>query len=283
MDNLNLFLAQDGNWVTANCIRDALRQVVSVKCKVLYMHSGLTFGAPNPAMKRKEILEVLFGLIQEVGVPTLCVPTFTFSFCNGEDYDLLRSKSSMGALNEFIRQRPEATRSMDPLMSIAVIGERLDLATNLGHSSIGAESTFDKLDQCDGVEFLLFGKRTGDCLTYMHYLEWVAGVPYRYERPFTGRIHDAHHSYEDTYNLFVRYNNVHPNAENTFAYEDLLRHRGHLKFAGVGDSRLQGVPLEAVRSVYLELLSKDPFYFIMAPFHPAHADENFHVSDMVAL
>jgi len=117
----------------------------------------------------------------------------------------------------------------------------------------------------------------------MHYLEWVAGVPYRYERPFTGQIHDGQQSYEATYNLFVRYHNVQANAETTFAYEDLLQQRGHLRHAEMGDSHLRCIPLEAVRSVYMELLAKDPYHFIMEPFDPARADRTFLAKDMVAL
>ncbi len=162
-----LFKTAQGNPVTSDDLRAALDGVQAHDCRVLYMHSGLSFGLPNPELGRAQLLDAIYQTVRGLGVPTLCVPTFTFSFCNGEDYDSKRSRSRMGALNEYIRQRPEAVRSVDPLMSVAVVGEDRDLAENLGHASIGINSTFDKLSRRQGVKFLFLGVRLGDCFTYI--------------------------------------------------------------------------------------------------------------------
>ena len=149
--------------------------------------------SPNPKLSRNELLAAIYQTLRGLATPTLCVPTFTFSFCNGEDYDTTRSKSRMGMLNEFIRRQPEAVRSVDPLMSVAVVGPDRDLAENLGQSdSVGKEIRPSiKLSRRTGVKFLFLGVRLGDCFTYMHYLEWIAGVSYRYDREFTGKITHA--------------------------------------------------------------------------------------------
>jgi aminoglycoside 3-N-acetyltransferase len=268
--------------VTSDGLRAALDGVQAHDCRVLYMHTGLSFGIPNPKLSRAELLDAIYKTIRSLGVPTLCVPTFTFSFCNGEDYDSTRSKSRMGALNEFIRLRPEAVRSVDPLMSVAVVGEDRDLAENLGHESIGANSTFDKLSRRQGVKFLFLGVGVGDCFTYMHYLEWLAGVPYRYNRDFTGNITHMGKTYEDTYKLFVRYNNVKPNTA-SYTYEKLLEDRGLLRVAALGGSSIQCTAEPEAREVYLELLRRDPNYFIEQPFRAVAADRTFMATNMVAL
>ena len=117
-----LFKTAQGTPVTSDNLRAALDSVQAHDCRVLYMHTGLSFGLPNPELSRAELLDAIYQTVRSLGVPTLCVPTFTFSFCNGEDYDSTRSKSRMGAINEYIRKRPEAIRSADPLMSVAVVG-----------------------------------------------------------------------------------------------------------------------------------------------------------------
>lgn len=277
-----LFKTAQGTPVTCDDLRAALDGVQAYDCRVLYMHTGLTFGLPNPDLSRAELLDAIYQTVRGLGVPTLCVPTFTFSFCNGEDYDSARSKSRMGAINEYIRQRPEAVRSGDPLMSVAVVGEDRDLAENLGHESIGANSTFDKLSRRQGVKFLFLGVGLGDCFTYMHYLEWAAHVPYRYNREFTGKITHHGKTGQETYTLFVRYNNVKPNAA-SYTYEKVLEERSLLRVAPLGDSSIRCVGEHDARAVYLELLQGDPNYFIVEPFSPEEADREFVAKTMVAL
>ena len=277
-----LFTTAQGQPVTSDDLRAALDRVDAGCCRVLYMHTGLSFGQPNPALGRTDLLGAIYQCIRELGVPTLCVPTYTFSFCNGEDYDSAQSRSRMGALNEFIRRRPEAVRSADPLLSVAVVGEDLDLVEHLGHESIGAGSTFDKLSRRQDVQFLFLGVRLGDCFTYMHYLEWVSGVPYRYNRDFTGTITHGGRTYQDTYRLFVRYATVTPSAA-SYVYERLLAERGLLRLAPLGDSSVGCVGEPEARALYLDLIGADPNYFIERPFRAEEADQTFAAHQMVAL
>ncbi len=278
----NLFKTGEGRWATVSDLSAALRSVGAHDCQMLYMHTGFSLGAPNPDLRRTELLEAIYETIRALGVPTLCVPTFTFSFCNGEDYDVTESKSRMGALNEFIRRRPEAVRSVDPLLSVAVVGEDLGLVENLGHESIGANSTFDKLSRRHGVKFLFLGVPPGDCFTYMHHLEWRDKVPYRYNRDFRGRITAGGRTYEDTYTLFVRYNGVTPNAA-SHVYARTLEERGILRSAAFGDSCIRCFPEPEASAVCMELLRKEPNFFIERPFSPRNADTTFVAHNMVTL
>jgi aminoglycoside 3-N-acetyltransferase len=277
-----LFQDAQGRAVTGDSLKAALEQVGAHDCRVLFMHTGLSFGLPNPALTRVELLDRVYQAVRGLSVATLCVPTYTFSFCNGEDYDSLRSHTRMGALNEYIRRRPEAVRSVDPLMSAVVVGEDRDLVENLGHESIGAGSTFDKLSRKPNVKFLFLGVRLGDCFTYMHHLEWTAGVAYRYNRKFTGRITHSGTTYLDSYWLFVRYNNVKPNRA-SYTYERSLSERGLLRMAPLGDTSIGCIAEPDARASYLELLGMDRNHFIERPFRAEDADPTFLAHGMVAL
>ena len=282
MKTTKLFCARDGAVVTTDDLVAALDAVRAADGQVLFMHTSLSFGSPNPELGREGLLQVLYETIRGLGVPTLCVPTFTFSFCNGEDYDVARTRSEMGALNEYIRRRPEAVRSVDPLMSVALVGADRDLVETLGHASIGADSNFDKLSRRPGVKFLFLGAQLGDCFTYMHYLEWRLKVPYRYSRAFTGRITQQGRTYTDTYELFVRYRGVTP-GRGSHAYAELLATRGLLASAPLGDRQLSCVAEPDARAVYAELLERDPNFFLERPFVRAEVDEAFERRKMVAL
>ena len=268
--------------VTTTSFRDALFTSQAHEADVLYVHSGLKFGQPAKGLSRADLLSNMMEIIVNLGVKTICMPTFTFSFCNGENYDVQSSRSHMGALNEHFRKSPDVTRSADPLMSVAAFGEDLDLVQDLGIQSTGKNSNFDKLDSRSNVKFLFLGVHPGDCFTYMHYLEWKAGVPYRYDREFTGEVVDNGISTSVTKQLFVRYNGVTPN-DASYTYGDLLLERGDLSKVNVGDSSLSAVSLESARDLYLSLLNDDPNYFITEPFDAASVTKTFSVRNMVAL
>ena len=260
----------------------ALDKVMPEPATIIYMHTALNFGLPNPELGRKGILESLFEVVASLGWRTLCVPTFTFSFCNNDPFDVEKTPSSMGALNEYIRKLPEAVRSSDPMMSVALLGEHRDLVEKLGRESVGAESTFDRLRKKRGVKFLFLGPKLGDCCTYMHYLEWLVGVPYRYHRPFTGIIKGAEGERIERWELFVRYNNVIP-SDGSYRLEDRLIEAEYQKRAVVGDSSISLVDKEDLSIEYLALLARDPNFFITKPFDDMNRDDTFIPHKMVAL
>ena len=87
MNEVNLFLAKDGNWVTNKSMIGTLLSLGADKCDTLYIHTSLSFGQPNPDLKKKELLGEIMNVIKALDVKTVCMPTFTFSFCNGLDYN----------------------------------------------------------------------------------------------------------------------------------------------------------------------------------------------------
>ena len=79
---IKLFKTKNDKWLTQLDLLKALESVNAYDCNLLYIHSELNFGVPNPNLKKNEILEIILNTIKELKVQTLCVPTFTFSFCN---------------------------------------------------------------------------------------------------------------------------------------------------------------------------------------------------------
>lgn len=212
MDNsLVLFTTKTGSSVTYGDYVDALKKIVMEPCEILFIHTSMNFGIPNRFLKRRELMEAMYAGIKELGIKTLIFPTFTFSFCNNEDYDVMNSKCKMGMLNEYVRKLPEAKRSMDPLLSVCVIGENMKLAVAPKRFSIGKDSIFDKLHHSSNVQFLFLGMPFGDCFTYMHYVEQCCDVPYRYNRIFSGNvINEEGEKKTVEYELYVRYKGVVP-------------------------------------------------------------------------
>jgi len=276
-----LFKDKFGNTISNIQILDKLENLISDKCDILYVHTALTFGIPQ--LKKTELLHELFLVFSALNVSTLILPTFTFSFPNKEEFDVKNSKTSMGVFNEYFRNQESIIRSIDPLMSNALLGKNTEFVTNIGKNSCGKDSTFDLLHQTElNVKFLFFGTRVGDCFTFMHYMEDELGAPYRYARPFTGKITNNGVTHTDTYYLCVRYGNVFP-GPGSYIYENIMLERGIAKQSKLGDNQITIVPEQAAFAIYQDLIQSYPCFFLNAPFNEAEKTTDFNVEKMIAL
>ncbi|MCI8963357.1 MAG: AAC(3) family N-acetyltransferase [Eubacterium sp.] len=263
--DLKLFQTRDKSWVTYGDLVHALRDVKADDCEVLLVHTDLSFGLPNREFKRKELVEILYDLICELGVNTLVFPTFTFSYGNREDFDVRNTKSKMGMINEYARQRPEALRSEDPLMSVCVIGDHKELAEVSGNKSLGPGSFFDRLHNTPNVRILFFGAQLPQCHTQMHYVEEKLRVPYRYDKEFEGHIIDREgNKREDKHILYVKYRDVLPCVPPAFEQE--LIDQGLFLKQKVGDSSVSCFTEKTAYDKAVEWLTKDVNCFLAEPY-----------------
>lgn len=247
-------------------------------CDYLYVHTALSFGFP--VVDKHELRKALLDIISDLGVSNIIFPTYTFSFCNNEVFDVNRSKTKMGSLNEFARNESNFRRSSDPQLSVCMKGNDYSIIENIGNYSLGPGSTFGRLDQKQKVKFMFLGTRLGDCFTYMHYLEALANVPYRYHRRFIGSVIDNDKEFVQENYLFVRHNGVNPNQA-SYEYEDTLLNSGILRRMPMGDSYVSVVDKDMAKEVYLNLLSKNMYHFVSGSV--MSKDDSFEIRKMTAL
>lgn len=132
---------------------------------------------------------------------TLVVPTFTFSFCNGEEFDVTNTKSICGAFTNYVPTIPGAIRSIHGNHSFAAIGARAEEALiTTDKSSFGSGSALTSMLKMN-AKVLLLGVIHN---TYIHYVEQKFNVEYRYDKIFTGTIRQGERTYQDTFNFYVR-------------------------------------------------------------------------------
>lgn len=279
MDNVVLFKSRNGN-VTQQDLYDALIKIGADKCDYLFIHSELNFGTPNPDLTKKGLLECLWETLKALNVKNLLVPTFTFSFCNHEDFDVQNSRSAMGVLTEYVRKLPEARRSIDPLMSVAMVGSDFSVIENIGNISVGEGCTYDLLHQKGNCKFLFLGNMMSSCMTYTHYMEVVKKVPYRYRKSFKGNVIDGDKVKEKEYFLDVRYGNVFPFNDNRI--DELVLNNQAGKTINLGDSVLNIADEEKVYQYLGEAIEKDPD-FMLCHKCPEQFDPTYIYEKKVAL
>lgn len=282
MEKIELFKI-DNRWLTNIDFLNVLNEIEASDADVLYIHSSLNFGIPNTNLKKKELLSALLNVILSLNINTIIFPTYTFSFCNGQDFDIQNSKTSMGILNDFVRQNNNAIRSHDPLMSNVLIGEHKEFVSNIGKNSCGENSTFDLLHKTNlKVKFLFFGAIIGDCFTYMHYIEERVKAPYRYNKLFSGNIINNGIIKKEDFNLFVRYGNVFP-GPGSYIYENILIEKGIAKKVKFGNSFISLVDEKGAYDMYVKLITQYPSFFIREVFDENQKIPNIPIENMVSL
>lgn len=195
-----LFLDQNKKEVTYSDFLETLKQVGASDCKTLFIHNDIMFGNMNPELGRKEFIQTLINLFYDLNIENIVMPAFTYSFANEKDFDVGKSRSLMGSLSEAFRKEPDVYRTLDPMTSFAIKGnlagefKKHEPASN----SLGVGSYFDLLDKQSDVKYLFFGADLAESFTYLHYVERIINVPYRFDMSFSGKIIDYENKEKNT-------------------------------------------------------------------------------------
>ena len=262
----NLFYDADNTIFSIKDVKRALIETGAADCETLFIHSDVMFGKPAPGFKRKEYLSTLYEIVADLGVKNLIIPTFTYSFCNNGDYDIVKSKTSMGAFNEYARKLVGRYRTDDPLLSVSV---PLDLKNKFDHvseHSLGTGSALDIIHQMDGVKFLFFGAEMGECFTYVHYVEKMMDVPYRYDQSFTGNV-----IYPDG-RIIKRTQTIHTQCygvklPSKYSYfEKEMEEKGYLKKKRIADKYIACLSENDAYREIQQHIEKDINYYLEVPF-----------------
>lgn len=261
-----LFCDRDGNEISSESIYETLKEVGADDCETLFIHSDIAFGLLKKCIRRNELLQVLYDQVASLGVKNLIFPTFTYSFPNHEDYYVESSKTSMGALNEYARKLNYRFRTDDPLLSVSVPVSLKELFGNVGNHSLGEGSALDIVHHMDGVKFLFFGAEMADCFTYVHYIEKMMEVPYRFDMSFSGKV-----IYEDG-TMKERIQSIHTQCAGVTLpakydyFENEMEEKGYLKKKRVGDKYISCLDEKDAYRAIKEKIEHDINYFLAIPF-----------------
>jgi aminoglycoside 3-N-acetyltransferase len=237
-------------------ITDAFRACGVGEGDTLMLHSDAIIAAQMPGASVEDRLETIF---QEIfaALPggTLVVPTFSYSFTKGIDFDPAHTPSDVGMLTEYFRKRQGTVRTRQPIFSLAATGP---LAQPIADSQIadcfGLGSAFDLLHEENAwLACLACGF---DRITMVHYVEQLQQVNYRYFKDFAGNIVEAGQSRPESVRYFVRDLNRDTGTDLT-RLRDALVGAGQLTSAPVGRFSLIAVQAKHFYEQACSLLQRD--------------------------
>lgn len=194
------------NHYTEANLTSALNDLPIDKDDVLFLHSNIGFfGRAEGVIGAGALCQMFFdALMKRVGDNgTLVVPSFTYSFPRQKIFDLSQAAPEMGIFSEWVRQRPQARRSLDPSYSVTAVGQKAELLTqDAPENSFSHDSFFGRFLRENGM-ILNLNFDAGS--TFLHYLERKFNVPYRFDKTFEGIISDRGKRFTTKNTIYVRY------------------------------------------------------------------------------
>ncbi len=194
---------------------------------------------------------------------TLVVPTYTYSIGRGEVYEVETTAGTIGEFSEVFRKRPNVIRSRDPMTSAAAAGPKAaTVLRTISRSCFGEGSTFHRLREVNArICMLGLGLHWA---TFVHHIEEVAKVPFRFSKSFTGIVREQGVDAEETWSYFAA-----PTIENcrsnSLALERRAREEGLLQIATVGRGEIVAIDATSYLEFGLEELRRDPWLTAKGP------------------
>lgn len=239
---------------------NVLKRLGIKKGDVVFVHSDISVFGKLLMFDKKLLLQTLIDSIKEsVGEEgTIIMPTFTYSFDKNETYNIKSTKSTVGVMTEYFRKQREVSRTIHPSHSVAVGGKHKKSLLSISKDTFDKNSIFGKLHKLNG-KLIFFGTPFHEACTFIHYIEQMHKVPYRYMRKYKGKIIKDGREYEDEFSFYYKY---------SFFYTSMLKlethllERGLLKKVKVGEGYTSVIESGDLLKEGLRLLDKDIYFFL---------------------
>lgn len=242
-------------------IHAALRRVGVSPDDWVMLHGDAGVAAQLRTIEPTRRLPYLIGqLVDYWRAGTLIVPTFTYSFTKGEDFDAAHTPSDVGQFSEGFRSFPGVQRTRHPIFSVAATGPGVTavLASRLD-DCFGPGTLFDLLYRHDAKIVCLgcdFGK-----ITFVHYVEQRFGVSYRHPKSFSGHLVDGGRRSPLTTNYLVRDLTMRSRHDLGRLQTEAIR-QGALRVSEIGRFPIMSISTHRFLELGFRLLEQDEYALI---------------------
>ncbi len=241
----------------------ALRSAGVEKGDSIFSHSNIGFFGKLKDAKTAEdyykaFKEVIFEVIGEEG--TLVVPTFSYSFCKNKSFDAKNTPGVCGLFSEMVRKDKNSVRSADANFSIAAIGKNAEYFTkDTTFHSFGKGCFWERFLKKDG-KFCNFNFDSGS--TFIHYVEKCLGVPYRYDKGFSGKLLENGKEIECEFIHFVYDLNNPEHVPDFTKLDKRAKELGFSKVANLGKGTILRISAKDKFKLISEEIKKVPNFLI---------------------
>lgn len=242
-----------------NEIKKILKKTKIKKGDTLMIHGdyGIT---SQIACKNKDKLKILFDeIIKYLGKDgTILIPTFTYSFCKNEYYDVKNTPSDIGLFSENFRKRKNVKRTCHPIFSFSIYGKKYKYFNKAKiDTCFGKDSIFDLFRKVKGKIICLGTKFK---FTFIHHIEEMFNVDYRFKKYFDGHIYyNGKKKYLKTEYFVLKKRYPNPNYRKIY---DLFELKKIIHKTNFGRFEFVSIHSNFAYKYCQNLLKKDKYFFI---------------------
>ena len=138
---------------------------------------------------KKTIYFFLNELIKYKKNLKILIPTFTYSFCQKKIFNVKKSLSEVGDFSNSCLKMKKFTRSINPIFSFCTYNFKNELKLIDHEICFGTNSIFDYFQKKKG-RIIVLGTSFEKSVTFLHHIEELHQVSYRYYKNFSGRVID---------------------------------------------------------------------------------------------
>ena len=227
-ENMNLFLDEKEHVISTQTFINAMRPYVQQGDTVSVEMDIMVFGKLyDSTIPKKDFLDGIFSIFSALVGPSghIVLPSFSYSW--GMDkkekiFDIQNTPGKVGTFPEFFRKNINCSRTLDPMFSFLICGQRSEELASINKSSFGKGSVYEKMLN-ENAKLISFGLKQYDP-TFVHYVEQyfdenMQKIDYRYLKKFEGTIIDKGVNYQSEHYSFMRY----PGSEWFFSEKKLVQ------------------------------------------------------------
>lgn len=159
-------------------------------------------GKPEKVKSFSKISNSLLNSLIEIIGPkgNIFVPTYSYSFGNKRKiFSVNNTKSKLGQFPNFFLKKKSVYRSIDPMISVAGMGSDVkNILFKISDTSYGKNCVFERLLKVKNLKCCNVGLGN-NWVPFIHYVDWLNKVPFRYDKYFKGIIIDRNKK-RKTYN-----------------------------------------------------------------------------------
>lgn len=118
---------------------------------------------------------------------TILIPTYNYDFARGKLFDKEKSESQVGSFGNYLLKKYYKNRSDEPIFNHLIFGRLKKKLMNCKlNEAFGDESIFAMMEKFK-FKIICFCCSPNN-ITFLHYIEKLANVKYRYNKIFKGYI-----------------------------------------------------------------------------------------------
>lgn len=233
---------------------------------VLYTDFRFLVDYPAVVEKKNMFLSEIFSLLKKTN-KTFFTPSY--SYTTGGRFDIESTPTNVSAFSKWLVGNKDTKRSAHPIFSYVGLGKDTSLLSDIGKSAFGYNSIYYKLRN-KNAGFLHLGREVYLGNTIIHYVEHMAGAPYRFHKNFKTDVFDNGAYIGTNYSAFVRRRDV---AGHDFSFnfkncaKALFDNKLITETNGVSDTPyLASYSLDKSCDMMLEMFEKNESIFLNKKF-----------------